>query len=154
MTEEEFGQFEHESAEYLKTQQDILRNEYDMESYERWDYDQDTGEFVFSDAGVPKVIAKFQVVGSISNVSNTWLWSWANPSILEPVKKDMRVVKQFGEQHGLKELLDEKWKAEDLDGWAMTNVSARLLNAKGAYRCPDENGFLFVIFTNVWRASA
>jgi hypothetical protein len=129
MTEEEFGQFEHESAEYLKTQQDILRNEYDMGSYERWDYDQDTGEFVFSDAGVPKVIAKFQVVGSISHVSNTWLWSWANPSILETVKGDMRVVRQFGEKHGLKELLDGKWKAEDL-------------------------GFLFVIFTDVWRASA
>jgi hypothetical protein len=154
MTDEEFGQFEHESAEYLKTQLDILRDEYHMGSYERWDYDQDTGEFVFSDAGVPKLIAKFQVVGSISNVSNTWLWSWANPNILEPVKKDMQVVKQFGEEHGLKELTDEKWEGEELDGWAMTNVSARLLNAKGAYRCPDENGFLFVVFTDVWRVSA
>ena len=154
MTEEEFDQFEHESAEYLKTQQDILRNEYDMGDYERRDYDQDTGEFVFSDAGVPKVIAKFQVVGSISNVSNTWLWSWANPSILEAVKKEMSVVKQFGADHGIKELLDEKWEAEELDGWAMTNVSAKLLNAKGAYRCPNDYGFLFVVFTDVWRVSA
>jgi hypothetical protein len=64
----------------------------------------------------------------------------------------MLVVKQFGEEHGLKELVVEKWEAEEVDGWAMTGISAKLLNAKGAYRCPDENGFLFVIFTDVLRA--
>jgi hypothetical protein len=75
MTEAEFGQFEHDSAEYLKAQQDILRDEYSLGGYERWDYDQETGEFIFSDGGIPKLIANFQVVGSISTVSNTWLWS-------------------------------------------------------------------------------
>jgi hypothetical protein len=34
MTEEEFNNFEHESAEYLGTQQDILRDQYDMGSYD------------------------------------------------------------------------------------------------------------------------
>ena len=153
MTEEEFDEFEHESAEYLKTQIDILYNEYQLGTYERWDYSQETGEFIFSHDGVPKVVAAFQVVGSISSVSKTWLWSWANPSIVEQVKKDMEVVRQFGEEQGLKELTDAKWPAEEVDGWAMTNVSARLLNAKGAYRCPDESGFLFVIFTEVWRSA-
>ena len=47
MTEAEFGQFEHDSAEYLRTQQDILRDEYNLGGYERWDYDQETGEFIF-----------------------------------------------------------------------------------------------------------
>lgn len=153
MTEEEFGQFEHESAEYLKAQQDILGDQYALGGYERWDYDQGTGQFIFSDKGVPKLIADFQVVGTLSTVTNTWLWSWANPSILESVKTDIHVVKQFGEEHDLEELTQEKWDAKELDGWAMTNVSARLLNAKGAYRCPDDNGFTFVIFTDVRRAS-
>ena len=154
MTEEEFGNFEHESAEYLKAQQDILRDEYGTESYERWDYYQETGEFVFSDNGIPKVIAHFQVVGSLSTVSNTWLWSWANPSILVPVKKDIAAVKQFGIEEGLRELTDEKWEADELDAWAMTNVSARILKARGAYRCPDDDGFLFVLFTDVQWPSA
>jgi hypothetical protein len=47
MTEEELEQFERESVEYLNTQQDILRDEYDLGSYEHWDYDQDT-ESLFS----------------------------------------------------------------------------------------------------------
>jgi len=151
MTEEEFDQFEHEGHEYLESQQDILAAEYGIEDYERWDYNQETGEFTFSHGGQPKLFARFQVVGSISTISNTWLWSWANPSILEPVKKDMYLVKQFGEEHDLKELKEEKWKADEIDGWAMTNVTAKLLNAKGAYRCPHETGLMFVVFTEVWR---
>jgi hypothetical protein len=115
---------------------------------------QETGEFVFSDGGIPKLVADFQVVGSISHISNTWMWSWANPSILESVKKDIHLVREFGEKHKLKALTEEKWDADELDGWAMTNVTARLLNAKGAYRCPDEDGALFVVFTDVWRQSA
>ena len=154
MTKEEFGEFEHECYEYLKAQQDILMSEYGMGGYERWDYDQETGEFIFSDGGIPKLIADFQAVGTISTLPNTWLWSWANPSIMESAKKDIRLVKRFGEEQGLNELTQEKWAADELDGWAMTNVTAKLLNAKGAYRCPDEDGALFVVFTAVWQPSA
>ncbi|HEX5702146.1 MAG TPA: hypothetical protein VFX97_02880 [Pyrinomonadaceae bacterium] len=154
MTEAEFNQFEHESTEYLKAQQGILREQYSLGGYERWDYNQETGEFIFSDKGVAKLIADFQVVGTLSTISNTWLWSWANPSILESVKTDILVVKQFGEEHNLEELTQEKWNADELDGWAMTSVSAKLLNAKGAYRCPDDKGFTFIIFTNLRRMSA
>lgn len=153
MTEEEFHEFEHEAYEYLKARQDVLMSEYGMGAYERWDYYQETGEFVFSDGGVPKLVADFQVVGSVSTISNTWLWSWANPSVLERVKKDIHVVREFGERHELKELTEGKWEADEVDGWAMTNVTAKLLDAKGAYRCPDENGALFVVFTEVWRTA-
>jgi hypothetical protein len=151
MTKEEFDKFEHESFEYLKAQQEILQTEYGMGRYERWDWYQETGEFAFSDKGVPKLVADFQIVGSISTTSNTWLWSWANPSILETVKKDIYKVREFGEEYGLKELTEEKWPATESDGWAMTNVAAYLLKAKGAYRCPGKNVATFVIFTAVRR---
>ena len=31
----------------------------------------------------------------------------------------------------------------------MTSIAAYLLDAKGAYRTPDDNGFTFMIFTDV-----
>jgi len=54
-----------------------------------------------------------------------------------------------GELHGLRELTTAKWKAAEKDGWAMTAVTARILQAKGAYRSPDDTGFLFVVFTSI-----
>ena len=151
MNREEFEQFKHESFEYLRRRGGSSRVR--LGGYERWDYDQDTGEFIFSDGGVPKVGADFQVVGSISTISDTWLWSWANPSILDDRRKDMHRVRSFGEEHGLSELTEERWPADEDAGWAMTNLAARILGARGAYRCPVDNGFLFLIFTDVWRVA-
>jgi hypothetical protein len=153
MNREEFEQLRQESYEYLKAQQDRLVSEFGLGGHERWDYDQDTGEFTFSDGGVPKVGADFQVVGSVSDISDTWLWSWANPSILDARRKDMHLVRRFGEEHGLSELTEERWPADEDAGWAMTNIAAHILRARGAYRCPVDNGFLFLIFTDVWRVA-
>ncbi len=55
----------------------------------------------------------------------------------------------FRELHGLRELTTAKWKATEEDGWAMTAVTARILQAKGAYRAPDEDGYAFLIFTSL-----
>jgi hypothetical protein len=35
---------------------------------------------------------------------------------------------------------------EEIDGWEMTAVAARLLEAEGAYRSPSENAFLFLLY--------
>ncbi len=149
MTESEYEVFVHQTHRYLMAQQERCKDKFRMGKYERYDFDQQTGEFVFSHRGVPKLVADFQVVGSISTVSNTWLWSWANHSILDNVKTDIHRVHKFGEENVIKQLTEAKWPATEADGWTMTSITAQLLNAKGAYRCPTDNGFLFVIFTNV-----
>ncbi len=151
MTEEEFDKFVHETHLYLMERQERCKAEYGLGDYERWDFDQKTSEFIFSDNSVPKIIAEFQVVGSLSKSSNTWLWSWANPSILESLKKKLYIVRQFGEEHGIAKLVEEKWFADETDGWTMTSITAQILQAKGAYRCPTGNGYLFVVFTEIKR---
>jgi len=34
-------------------------------------------------------------------------------------------------------------------GWGMTAVAAKLLGAMGAYRCPGENGFVYVVCSSI-----
>lgn len=34
-------------------------------------------------------------------------------------------------------------------GWELTAVTARILGAKGAYRCPSDNGFFYVVFSDI-----
>jgi hypothetical protein len=92
-------------------------------------------------------------VGSISKVSGTWLWAWANASVLPNMKEQIEDVRRFGELHGLRELTTPKWNATEADGWAMTAVTAKLLQAKGAYRSPDQTGFSFFVFTDIWWAN-
>jgi hypothetical protein len=134
---------------FLKEKQALLLEQFQIESFERYDWHQESAQLVFSQAGKPRVIADVAFVGSLSTHSNTWLWSWANDSLLEPVKAKMREVRDYGEEHRLLKLAGAHWKATEPDGWEMTAVAALLLDAVGAYRSPHENGFVFMVLTQV-----
>jgi hypothetical protein len=149
MNEKDYQALVRDSNDYLKTQIERCKADFQIGSYSRYDWDQQKGELVWSDDGIPKVIAKVQFVGSISTKSNTWLWSWANPTIIDPVKQEIRKVKAFGERKGIERLISAKWTADETDGWEMTALAARLLEARGAYRSPDSDGFTFMIITDI-----
>ncbi|SHI61177.1 hypothetical protein SAMN02745181_0496 [Rubritalea squalenifaciens DSM 18772] len=145
----DFDELSKESYEYLQAKQTEAQERFDLGAYERYDWNQEKMQLVWSDAGVPKVVADIQFVGSISTKSNTWLWSWANPTVLDQLSKDMVTVRDFGRTHGLEKLTNEKWPAEEVDGWEMTAIAAKILKAKGAYRSPANDGFTFMIFTDI-----
>lgn len=149
MEPSEFEALIHQSNDYLKSQNDSCAKDFQLDRYDRYDWDQWRGELIFSNDGVPKVVAKIQFVGSVSTKSNTWLWAWDNPSFLEPVKREVLAVKEFGTRHALRKLTSSTWKAEEVDGWEMTGVAARLLESRGAYRSPDEDGFTFMLFSEI-----
>jgi hypothetical protein len=146
MSETDFNQLVKESNSYMLEKIDKCVAEYKIGAYKHFNWNQQTGELVWSDDGVPRVIAKIQFVGSISTKSNTWLWSWANPTILADMKKDMIRVKAFGEQHHFEKLTTEGWPAEEADGWEMTAVAAKVLQARGVYRAPDSSGDGYTFF--------
>jgi len=134
---------------YLRARQNQLEVQYRLNSYPRYDWYQDTAELVFSEQGRPRVVADIQFVGSLSTSSESWMWSWANTSLLESAKSEIRRVREYGDTHSLLKLACAYWSADEEDGWQMTAVSAFLLKAKGAYRSPDERGFTFMVMTDV-----
>lgn len=137
------------SNNYLTKRQNVLMAKYKLGEHKRFDWDQNTGSLVFSNDGLVAVIAKVQFVGSISTTSNTWLWSWANSTVQENVKDQMQVVHDFGEEFGYDALTTDQWEGDEVDGWEMTSITAKLLNAKGAYRTSSENGFTYMVITEI-----
>jgi hypothetical protein len=138
-----------EALPYLEEQQERLRSAFRIDDYDRYDWNQESGQLVFSRQGVPIVVADIQFVGSISLRSHTWMWSWANESLLEPVKERAREVRAYGEEHCLLKLACACWSGQEEDGWQMAAIAAYLLKAQGAYRSPDEGRFSFLLMTNV-----
>jgi hypothetical protein len=149
MNEEAFQAFVGEASRYLKARIARAQENYGIGEYERYDRDLLTGRFWWSDAGVPKVEADLTIVGSISTETKTWLWAWANPSLEGVEMEDINRVRLFGEERDLTKLIEPKWPATEVDGWEMTAVAARLLEADSAYRCPSASGFLYVLHTNL-----
>jgi hypothetical protein len=139
----------HESIHALQAKQDDLERRFGISAFERWDWDQDRGELVFSHAGVAKVIATVHFTGSFSTHSDTWMWAWANSSNVEQIKSQSRAVRDYGSENSFMRLASAHWTATHSDGWEMTAVMARLLGSVGAYRTPNEGGFNFMVISEV-----
>ena len=147
--EDAFAQLMRDAVAYLDVAQSAMREHFRLGDYDRYHWDQDTGELVFSSAGTPKVVAAIQFVGSLSTRSNTWLWSWANKSYLESVRREVRKVRKIGDERRFMKLAAARWPATEADGWDMTAVTAYLLRAQGVYRSPGDTGFTFMVMTDV-----
>lgn len=142
-----YEEFLDESIDYLDAKQQAIVAEFKLDQHARWDWHQDTAQLVFSNDGKPTLICDVVFVGSISTTGESWLWSWANESLAEGVKTRMREVRGFGEEQRFNKLAGAFWPANADDGWHMTAIAARLLNAIGAYRTPDDNGFVYMVIT-------
>lgn len=125
-----------------------LSEEYKLGSYS-WHLDQGTGKLTFSEDGVTKVVADAQIVGSYSTYSHTWMWSWANKSVAEKMKKDIGKVKEFGERQNYKELTTAKWECDEDHAGTLTLAAGYLLKSKGAYRGPIEDGYVYMLITDI-----
>lgn len=140
-----------EAYRYLNEQQEICKTTYKLLEYQNWYYDQPTGKLTFSDDGITKLVIDYEEVGSVSQKTNTWLWSWANPHVEDKVKTEITLVRDFGIKCDLPKLVTAKWDANETDGWEMTAIAAFLLKAKGAYRVPNKENdlFSFMIFKEI-----
>ena len=46
-------------------------------------------------------------------------------------------------------MVESSWTDDPALGWAQTALAARLLGAKGGYRCPGDNGFVYLVYTDI-----
>ena len=126
-----------------------LADEYGFGSFERWDIDQEIGELIFSDGGVPKLVCSVTMLGSFSEQSETWMWGWANPSLLEPLTRDTTAVRDYGEKNGIEDLTAEKTAATEGEAWALSALACRILSGIGLYRGPTGNGFVIMMLKDI-----
>lgn len=147
MDQKKYTKLLEESREYLDRQQSACEKEFRLSQYHRMDYEQETCRMLFSNVGVvPKLITEYQIVGSLSTSSNTWLWSWDNPYLLDDTLEDIWEVKEFGDRNKIDSLSHSKWKASLEDAWDMTAIAARILKARGAYSFLSDDIRVFVVF--------
>jgi hypothetical protein len=138
-----------QSREYLLKQQETITRQFGLDDYEQMDYEQETGKMIFTLKGGRMVRMSFQAVGSVSDRSNTWMWSWDNPYLLENITEEMLKVKSFGEKNGIEKLTNPKWPGNDDDGWEMTAIATWVLKAKGAFSFLSDEMMIFVVFTDI-----
>lgn len=118
----------------------------------RWDVDQTKGEIVFSREANGAIIdarAPVQIIGSFNPEDASWLWSWANPSILEPLTAHARELRDFGEARNIAMLQSRKLSCKESDCWPLAALACMINQAEGVYRGPTGGPFVFMTFGRV-----
>ena len=111
------------------------------------------GQFVELDldGGVARfgrsLAAPFQVLGTESDNSLTWLWAWAeeHTEMPEQLMRSSREMKAWLEQNGLRELTQPSLDVDLADGTQLSCIAAEVCRASGFYRDPYEGGALFLL---------
>ena len=105
--------------------------------------DFDTGMARFnSDAAFP-----FQVLGTESDNSLTWLWGWAEEQseVSEELLRSARELKTWGEKEGVTEFTVPSLDLNRADGTMLSLIASRICAASGYYRDHYDGGTLFVL---------
>jgi len=113
-----------------------------------WSVDQDTGTIVFTTDEV-EAVAPVQIVGTYNSTDETWLWSWANSSIVPELQRDALRVQQGGSGFEFPWLAESKLSCTEEEAWELTAVACHLCEAQGAYRGPAGETLIFMTFGDV-----
>jgi len=110
------------------------------------DLDLDAGTARFNDLAIP-----FQVLGTESENSLTWLWAWADEQAEVPdsLLSSAREVKAWGEKEGLPEFTLPAIDLNRADGTMLSLISSEVCKASGFYRDPFEGGSLFLLLSGI-----
>jgi len=145
---ERFSQYRDVCVEEISSLQDEFKKVYDLNSYERWSFDEDFGVFHFESDDGRKLYFKYSLVGSFSQKTSTWKWSWDNEHLKLSERRRIDEVKAFGEENEFTSLTTGLIEADEYTGWEMTSIAAKILSAIGAYRFTHEHLTFYVVFNN------
>lgn len=116
---------------------------------ERWDPDQAAGvlRWTFPDRVVE---APAQILGSYSPDGASWMWAWANQSLVEELCSASAAVRTWGEQRGHAALMTPVLEGVSDEQVAdLTAIAFRISEATGFYRAPAGRSVLHVTFGTV-----
>jgi len=105
-----------------------------------WSLDFSTGTLMFGEGEFE--IKNIQVLGSFSNVTRTWLWSWSNPdSFPEEVLEDARDAKIHGERINIPEFSESQHiPMNKRSALALAMTAVDIVGAEAFYPADINNG--------------
>ena len=120
MTDSAYRELMRKAVAYMRRRNEEAWGIWSLGDLPRFDWDQERGQLTFSGEGRDPIVADIQFVGSWSETAGTWMWAWANDSVLEPMKREVQEVREFGRSNDLEELTDPVWEAPIEAAWDMT----------------------------------
>ncbi|WP_207957780.1 DUF6882 domain-containing protein [Streptomyces sp. YIM 98790] len=112
---------------------------------DRWGLDQQTGllTWTFPDK---TATAPAQILGSYNPSAGSWLWAWANASILPEMSRTAAGIREWGEARGHSAFTEPKLQIGEETAAALAAVSVSVTRATGFYRGSGRDAVPIITF--------
>ncbi|MBR7833264.1 hypothetical protein KDL01_08305 [Actinospica durhamensis] len=112
---------------------------------DRWGLDQQTGliTWTFPDKSAT---APAQILASYNRSSGSWMWAWANPSILPEMSRASGEIRDWAQARGHHTLAEPTIAADDQKADTLSALALRITEATGFYRGPSGAAFAIITF--------
>jgi hypothetical protein len=140
MTDSEFQEFLDSANDELQRKQEALKHQFGLGSTSRWHFEQATGNLQFFDENDQLAVEADVIdIGSYARKSSTWMWAWANDSVLPWLKQRAEKLKELESITGIALFgYENAFEVDDeVMAWEMAAMSVRHLDAAGCYRAPS-----------------
>jgi hypothetical protein len=146
MTDTEFDAFLETCHAELRQKQDELRSRFELGVWATWHYDQPTSRLTFHDSNsLQAVEAVVTFLGSFSPSAGTWIWGWANTSLLPAVRQRAAALQALADATGIETFRDKGgMRPDESRAWALAAIGVHQLGALGCYKGPSENSSVFL----------
>ncbi|MFF4243628.1 DUF6882 domain-containing protein [Streptomyces sp. NPDC001822] len=98
--------------------------------------------------------APAQILGSFSPGSGSWLWAWANKSILPGMSRDALGFRDWAEANGHPALAQPKTDVDEQGASTLVALAVRGTGAEGYYKGPGGNSAVIITFGPVTLTAA
>jgi hypothetical protein len=134
----------HQGADLIEQTAKAHHERWGLGSADRWDIDQEDAliRWTFSDRIVE---APVQALGSYG-LGGTWLWAWANESILPALRSASEELRAWGEQRGQVLLATPELDVSAEQAADLASLAFRLAGATGFYRAHAGRSQIYVAF--------
>jgi hypothetical protein len=118
-----------------------------LKSHARFDIDMNEGRIVFTGGGAPSPWA-FELLGSWSDETKRFLWSWANDQVPPSLTARTEKVRAMSTPDGLRALTEASFGCPEPCAERLARHAAARMNAFGVYRAPfastQGKGFMYL----------
>lgn len=144
-----FAAFAKKWAPKLRSAQRFLGKTYGIGGGGTFSYDQATMRLSLTAPGEtdPHVVAAASILGSFSNES--WMWAWANPSVVKPVAKAARKIRTAGAKERWTELTTGEFFTTESKVTQLLAAAYGILKPLGFYVVPNAQGRTVLVIHSV-----
>ncbi|MCK4704307.1 MAG: hypothetical protein KAT90_02400 [Gammaproteobacteria bacterium] len=133
----------------LEKKQAALVEDYQIDSFDMFDFNMLKGTIEFKQNSDVKVKADFIPIGSFNEDQQTWMWAWANGGVTGEIRQKAETVKVLAAKTDNDVFESETVSADEGIAWEIAAMACDHYQGQGVFAAPVEGLLIFMVLNDV-----